>query len=240
MGGRGPYDERHGQAAGCRGVRLLPVARGSAHRPLLRQIDGWPGRRGTAARDALDFDTAGRDARGCRGGATVDPGAGLRTGALSVNLLERGASRVTGVDLSPASIEAARRRAAERGVADRAVFVVGDGALAPLELHDWVVLDRVLCCYGDLGRLMDKSIAAAAVRYAFSVPLSSGVRGIVNRLLRAAENATNVLRGRPCPGYGHDVRKIEDRLRRAGFARVGAVTAGLWYLAIFERPSTGS
>lgn len=175
--------------------------------------------------------------------ATVRPSIlelGCGPGALSVNLLERGASRVTGVDLSPASIKAARRRAAERGVADRAVFVVGDGALAPLELHDWVVLDRVLCCYGDLGRLMDKSIAAAAVRYAFSVPLSSGVRGIVNRLLRSAENATNVLRGRPCPGYGHDVREIEDRLRRAGFARVGAVTAGLWYLAIFERPSTGS
>lgn len=107
----------------------------------------------------------------------------------------------------------------------------------PLETHDWVVLDRVLCCYRDLERLMGRSIAAASVRIAFSVPVSSGWRGLVNRLLRWAENWTNVLRGCPCPGYGHDVRRIEDRLHRAGFERKRAATAGLWHLAVFERPA---
>lgn len=162
---------------------------------------------------------------------------GCGPGALSVSLLEGGASRLTGVDLSAASVEVARRRAAARGVADRALFEVGDGASVPLETHDWVVLDRVLCCYRDLERLMGRSIAAASVRFAFSVPVSSGWRGLVNRLLRWAENWTNVLRGCPCPGYGHDVRRIEDRLHRAGFERKRAATAGLWHLAVFERPA---
>ncbi|MBA3689294.1 MAG: class I SAM-dependent methyltransferase [Chloroflexi bacterium] len=162
---------------------------------------------------------------------------GCGPGAPSVSLLEGGASRVTGVDPSPVSIRAARRRALERGVADRAAFEVGDVAAVHLERHDWVILDRVLCCYGDLDRLIGRSIAAASVRYAFSVPVSNGWRGLVNRLVRLAENWTNAMRGRPCPGYGHDVRRIEGKLRAAGFARGRAAIAGLWYMAIFERPS---
>ncbi len=161
---------------------------------------------------------------------------GCGPGALTLALVERGAARATGIDLSPASVEVARRRAVEAGVSDRADFRLGDAASVALEPHDWVVLDKVICCYRDVERLVATSMAATRRRYVFVVPDSRGVRGLLNRVWVWLENATNTVRGRPCPGYVHDVRVIEDRLHQAGFRRVRAATFRLWYLAIFDRP----
>ncbi|HEY3524324.1 MAG TPA: class I SAM-dependent methyltransferase [Candidatus Limnocylindrales bacterium] len=160
---------------------------------------------------------------------------GCGSGALTVRLLESGAASATAVDLSPASIGAARERAARAGVEDRAAFSVGDGATAPLEPHDWVVLDRVLCCYPDLDRLLAVSIGAARRRYALSVPVSWGWRGWLARLFVRLEAATAPLRGHPCRGYVHDVGRIEGRLRAAGLSRLRSSAKGMWYTAVFER-----
>lgn len=160
---------------------------------------------------------------------------GCGSGALMVSLLERGATRVSGIDLSPASIEIARRRAEEAGASAGTTFEVGDGASIDLERHDWVVLDRVICCYRDVDRLLDNSIDAAGWRYAFSVPESRGLRGLVNRAIVRLEDLTNALRGKPCPGYVHDIRLIEQRLTAVGYRPIRAATAGLWYVAVFER-----
>lgn len=160
---------------------------------------------------------------------------GCGGGALSVGLLERGASSATGVDLSTGSLEVARRRAEAAGLTARTRFDVGDGASVSLAPHDWVVLDRVLCCYPDLDRLLGNSISAAEKRYAFSVPASSGWRGLANRISFWLEDATESLRGRPCPGYVHDISRIEARLMDAGFHRTRSSVARLWYVAVFDR-----
>ena len=172
---------------------------------------------------------------------------GCGTGALTVALLEHGATHARGLDLSPESVAAARRRADERGLAARATFEIGDGASHVLERHDWVVLDRVICCYADVRRLLGNSIPAAGTRYAFSVPISWGWRGRVTRLLLLIEDATRAARGRLarllptrlrgdlCPGYAHDVRRIEQRLVEAGFRRRRHTTHRLWYAAVFDR-----
>ena len=161
---------------------------------------------------------------------------GSGSGALTVALLERGAARAVGVDLSAESVATARRRADQAGVGSRASFEVGDGAQVALEEHDWVVLDRVICCYAHVDPLLANSIAAAGRRYAFSVPHVGGWRGLVNRLIFIAERATDRLRRRPpCPGYMHSIGKIERRLAKAGFRPLRRRTAGLWYAAVFER-----
>lgn len=123
-------------------------------------------------------------------------------------------------------------------MAERATFAVGDAAQASLTRHDWVVIDRVICCYEHVGPLLDNAISAAAERIAFTVPVSSGWRGLALRVLVTLEN--NVLdrfRKRPCPTYAHDVRKIEARLDAAGFSRLRSTRVGLWYLAVWDRPA---
>ena len=161
---------------------------------------------------------------------------GCGSGALSVALLSAGASRVTGIDLSPASIELARRRAAGAGVADLASFSVGNAATERLERHDWVILDRSICCFHDARRLVDAAMGAAGSRIAISVPESRGWRGTLNRIEWGAENLWDHVSG-GCPGYVHDLRRIEAQLRSAGFAPAPSRSShvGLWHVGVYER-----
>lgn len=159
---------------------------------------------------------------------------GSGTGALSVALLEMGASRVTGVDLSPASVEVATRRATDAGYAEQATFEVGNAANAPLEPHDWVILDRVICCFGDVERLLGRAMGLAGERIAITLPESRGWRGLVNRPLWAAENVWDLLSG-GCRGYVHDLRRIERRLATAGFRGGPSGRVGLWHIGIYDR-----
>lgn len=160
---------------------------------------------------------------------------GCGTGGVSVALLEMGAQSVKGVDLSPASVDLARRRAAAAGFGDQAAFEVGQGAAVHDERHDWVILDRVLCCDGHLDRMLDAVIGAAQRRVALSVPESRGWRGLLNRPMWAAEAAWDMLSG-GCRGYVHDLRHVERRLGAAGFRPAASDRAGLWHVGVYDRP----
>jgi 2-polyprenyl-3-methyl-5-hydroxy-6-metoxy-1,4-benzoquinol methylase len=159
---------------------------------------------------------------------------GCGTGGVSVALLEMGARSVKGVDLSAASVDLARRRAAHAGFAEQATFEVGQGAAVGGEEHDWVVVDRVLCCDGNLDRMLGAVIGAARSRIAVSVPESRGWRGLVNRPMWAAENVWDLLH-QGCRGYVHDVRRIERRLASAGFRGLSSGHVGLWHVAVYAR-----
>ena len=162
---------------------------------------------------------------------------GCGTAALGVALLEMGASRLSGVDLSPASIDLARRRADAGGFGAISAFEVGNAAESDAEPHDWVILDRVICCYGDVDRLVGRAIGLARERIAISVPESRGWRGLVNRPLWLAEFAWDRVQG-GCRGYVHDLRRIERRLADAGFAPTASDRTGLWHIGIYDRPKT--
>jgi magnesium-protoporphyrin O-methyltransferase len=162
---------------------------------------------------------------------------GSGSGALTVALLERGATAADGIDLSSQSVATAQRRAAAAGVEERAHFAVGDGAVSAVEAHDWVVLDRVICCYEHKDQLLANSIRAARRRFIFSVPYSTGWRGLITRAAVGVENLTRPFRAPSCRGFVHDVPRIEARLAAAGFTRLRNGRAGsLWYLAVWERP----
>ncbi|MBA3688150.1 MAG: methyltransferase domain-containing protein [Chloroflexi bacterium] len=160
---------------------------------------------------------------------------GCGRGGLLLLLVRAGVARATGVDLSPASIDVARSRFEQAQLAQRAHFSVGDAARVPLEPHDWVILDRVLCCYPDVEGLLANTLPAAKHIYAFAVPTSRGWRGVVARLEDWLDNAWNTLRGQPCPGYVHDLDLIEDRLVMAGFRLRHRDRQRLWHIAVYER-----
>jgi magnesium-protoporphyrin O-methyltransferase len=162
---------------------------------------------------------------------------GCGSGALLVGLLQSGATRGDGVDLSTGSLDAARRRAEEAGVADRATFTQGDGAQVKLDAHDWVVMDRVICCYPDVDALLGNALPAAQRRFAFSVPTSRGWRGRVNKVIWALEAKWDNFRN-GCPGYVHSLDRIEDRLATAGFKPLRSETGWVWHIAVWERDAS--
>jgi SAM-dependent methyltransferase len=160
---------------------------------------------------------------------------GCGRGGLLLALTQAGAASATGVDLSAASIEVARDRFEQAQLSDRVRLSVGDAARVTLESQDWVILDRVMCCYPDIERLLANTLPAARRLYAFTVPSSRGWRGVLARVEEWLENAWNSLRGRPCPGYVHDLDLIERRLASAGFQLRHRDHQRLWHIAIYER-----
>jgi magnesium-protoporphyrin O-methyltransferase len=161
---------------------------------------------------------------------------GCGPGALLTELLVDGAESATGFDLSAEALEEARARTAEAGVAERATFVNADGARAALPAREWVVLDKVICCYPHPDALVGNSVGAAQRLYAFALPASYGWRGALARIFLGIENAMLRAQRKPCPGYVHDVTWIEGRLRAAGFTeRSRATTEWFWHVAVFER-----
>jgi len=159
---------------------------------------------------------------------------GCGTGGVSVALAEMGATQVRGVDLSPASVDVARRRAKAIGVERQTAFEIGEGSSSTFVEHDWVVADRVLCCDARVEQLLDAVIGAARERIAISVPESRGWRGLLNRPMWAAENMWDLLHD-GCRGYVHDVRHIERRLAAAGFGPPTAGHVDLWHYGVYVR-----
>lgn len=184
---------------------------------------------GTVSRTLLDALLAA----GPAGKSVLEPGCG--PGALLGALLDAGARSATGVDLSAEAIEYARERSAAAGYADKAVFAVDDAATADLAAHDWVVLDKVICCYARMDALIANTVGSARALYGMALPASYGWRGGVARAIGWLEDVTNSLRGRPCPGYVHDVRLIEGRLAEAGFRPIHRQTTGLWHVGVYAR-----
>ena len=190
------------------------------------------GRLGVVSSTLVD----GLDATGLEGRTVLDVGCGA--GGLLFQTLEGGASRVTGIDLSPVSIQEARRISSERGLADRAGFDVADGAATTLEPHDVVVLDKVFCCYPDVDALLERSLAAARSVYGISLPPSGGIRGIFSRVLTWGENVGYRLRRRRFGGFRsfvHDVAALEERIRAAGFTPLFRRRRLMWDLAVYAR-----
>lgn len=174
---------------------------------------------------------------GLAGRTVLDVGCGI--GDLAIETVRRGAERASGFDLSGQSIARARRLAEERGVAGRTSFEVGDGSKVALPAADVVVLNRVVCCYPDVEGLLATTLAAAGSVYAFTAPPSRGVAGAVARGLVALSNAWYRLRDRKFRGFRtfvHDVDRIDERVRAAGFRPVRReLRRFAWELAVYAR-----
>ena len=164
---------------------------------------------------------------------------GCGTGDLALASLQRGADRASGIDLGGGAIEQARSLAAERGLADRASFTVGDGAVEPLGRHDVVALNRVLCCYPRVDQLLANSLAATGTVYAYTAPVHTGIMGRFNRVSVAISNRWFRLRKRKFRGFQafvHDLDAVDRSIEEAGFRRVHlSHERFVWKLAVFSR-----
>jgi magnesium-protoporphyrin O-methyltransferase len=239
---RAPTSEEQLQAVTVGPLKRLEEGQVACDCPADSRIAGYFDRRSRKRQEAGQRYEPGAVSKALRGALMAEGPAGRTVlelgcgpGALLVGLLSAGADRASGVDLSPEAVEEARRRAEEAGVADRADFTVADGAHAVLAPHDWVVLDKVMCCYPDVDALLGNSIPAARHLYAFAVPASYGWRGAIARAALSLEALVLAILRRPCPAYVHDVRMIEARLTEGGLRPVTRRTCSFWHLAVFAR-----
>jgi Methyltransferase domain len=106
--------------------------------------------------------------RGAEGRTMLEVGGGI--GAIEIELLRAGATRAVNVELTPTYEEAAGELLRETGLADRVERRVMDFVETgeDVEGADYVVLNRVICCYPDMPRLT----AAAAERVRHTLVLT--------------------------------------------------------------------
>jgi SAM-dependent methyltransferase len=179
---------------------------------------------------------AALEGQGLREKTVLDLGCG--TGDLALAALSRGAARADGIDLGEGAIEEARSLAEERGLADRATFVVGNGAVESLSRHDVVALNRVLCCYPSVDQLLANSLGAAGDVYAYTAPIHTGLMGRFNRISIGIGNVWYRLRDRKFQGFRafvHDLDAVDQTIAEAGFRKALGEHRRVWQVAVFTR-----
>ena len=195
-----------------------------------------------AAKDLRRYRTKGPDkttrmllhalrAQGIQDASVLDVGAGI--GVVHHELLAAGARSAVHVDAAAPHMQVAREEAVRRGHADRVTFVRGDFVeLAPeIPAADVVALDRVICCYPDMKRLVGSSAAKAQRLYGAVFPRE---RWLLKGVLWL-ENLVRRLRGDPFRTYVHPTDAIDTEIRRQGLARRSVRDTFLWRVAVYAR-----
>ncbi len=163
------------------------------------------------------------------GKTLLDIGGGV--GAVQHELLKAGAAEATSVEASTAYIDAASEEAARQGHVDRLTFHHGDFIdLAPsLQPAHIVALDRVICCYHDVERLVGLSSGLATEVYGLVYP-----RG--NWALKAAFRFFNIvlwLRRSPFRIFIHPDSVIDAAVRSNGLQRRFHRKTLLWQVVVY-------
>ena len=198
-------------------------------RHVARKLEDYR-RRGPAAstRQLVDALTE----LGVEGMTLLDVGGGV--GAIQHELLRAGVREAVSVEASTAYIEAARGEAERLGIGDRIMQIKGDivDLVDQLADADVVTLDRVICCYDDMERMVGSSAERARRFYGVVYP-----RDIwwVRAAMAIWYNARFRLRRIPMRNFIHRTAAVEAVIQHHGFERLFYREMGAWQVAVFGR-----
>ena len=159
----------------------------------------------------------------------LDIGSGI--GATPHELLAFGLAHATVVEASAAYLAVSESEAAHRGHRARVTYCHGDfvdlaSTLAPA---DMVTLDRVICCYPDMEKLVASSAAKARQAYGLVYPRERWLTRIGSALVNMALH----LRGGAFRTYIHSSDAVEATVRRHGLHRSFYARTFLWQVVIY-------
>jgi hypothetical protein len=159
----------------------------------------------------------------------LDIGSGV--GAIPHELLASGLHRAVVVEASAAYLEASQSEAVRRGHHKRLTYLQGDfvelaNALPPADI---VTLDRVLCCYPDVEKLVESSIGKAKHVYGLVYPRER----LLTRVGVALVNAFFRLRGGAFRTYIHPGNVVDAIVTRHGFHRHSYNRTFLWQVVTY-------
>ncbi len=181
------------------------------------------------AKGMVDFLVSG----GVEGADVLEVGGGV--GAVQIELLKAGAANTVNAELSSGYEDAALKLAKEEGVEDRITRRLGDFVETrdDFEPADIVVMNRVVCCYPWMEKLMGAAVAKTGKYLALVFPrekwwVKSGL-GMGNGFM--------ALRGCDFRAFVHPVDQIEAVATRAGLDVRHAENNFIWQALVLERVS---
>jgi 2-polyprenyl-3-methyl-5-hydroxy-6-metoxy-1,4-benzoquinol methylase len=207
----------------CQGIEA-EFNRKTAARQLRRYRENGLAKTTVMLTDALTRE-------GVDGMTLLDIGGGI--GAIQHELLAAGAKAATNVEASTAYIEAAREEAGRRGQADRVAYHPGDFVdLAPgIGPADIVTLDRVICCYHDMGELVGASSARAQRLYGLVYPRDTWWTRLGITLL----NLVLWVQRSPFRTFIHATQEVDAVVRGNGLERRFYEKTLVWQVVVYAR-----
>lgn len=196
------------------------IARREAKAYLKKGLD-QPGR---AIADAIKE-------HGIAGASVLEIGGGA--GGLHLELLKAGASRAVDLDLSPAYLEAARQNAEQLGFKDlveHRLHNIAEDADGVAEA-DVVVMNRVVCCYPHMERLVRPAAERARRLLALTFPREAWWVRVGLRMM----NAGLWLTRSDFRTYLHPPQAILDLVAANGLSPIHQSFSGVWQIVIFRR-----
>jgi len=168
---------------------------------------------------------------GVDGLTLLDIGGGV--GAVQHELLEAGVKDATDVDASKAYIQAARAESQRRGLAERVSYHYGNfvDLAKDIDSADIVTLDRVICCYDDMEKLVSLSAGRARKLYGVVYPrdtwwikIGLAVGNLLSRLQRS-----------PYRAFAHPTQAVEALVNSLGLKRSSYRQTLVWQVVVYSR-----
>lgn len=170
------------------------------------------------------------EGRGLEGHHIVEVGGGI--GAVHVELLKAGAASAINVELSGGYQEVAAQLLRREGLEGRVEQRIGDFTeMAEGLSADDVVMNRVICCYPDMERLMKAALSSSRHFVAATFPRDR----LLFRASLCFENLYHRIRGVDFRGYVHPPQAILETAQRAGFEVAFHERDFVWHGVVFER-----
>ena len=168
---------------------------------------------------------------GVAGDTLLDIGGGV--GAIQHALLEAGLEHATDVEASSAYLAAARVEAQRRGYMDRVTYHQGNfvDLASGVEPADIVTLDRVICCFPDMEKMVALSAARSGKLYGLVYPRDTWWI----RIGLEVANFFFKLRRSAYRGFIHPTRKVEAILRSSGLKRQFYRRTLFWQVVVYAR-----
>lgn len=161
----------------------------------------------------------------------LDIGGGL--GTIQHEMLSAGVQHATDIDASNAYINAARAETARRGYAGQVDYQHGNfvDLAANIPPADIVTLNRVICCYPDMKKMVSLSVSRAGKVYGLVYPrdvwwmkIGLVIQNFVLRLQRSRFRT-----------YLHPTEAVEALIRGNGFERHFYKETFAWQIAVYNR-----
>jgi magnesium-protoporphyrin O-methyltransferase len=168
---------------------------------------------------------------GVHGESLLDIGGGV--GAIQHELLDAGVKNATDVDASQAYLHAAQEEARRRGFVERISFQHGNfvDLASQIPPADIVTLDRVICCYPEMEKMVSLSVARARKLYGLVYPrdvwwVKIGIR-LMNFIFRLQKN--------PFRTFTHPTQAVEAIVKNSGFKPRFYRHTLVWQVVVYAR-----
>lgn len=161
----------------------------------------------------------------------LDIGCGV--GSLHITLLQEGAARATGIEVAEGMLEQAKELSSGLGLHERVSYKHGDFVELADSLPDAdiTILDKVVCCYEDLDRLLEKSVSKTKRIYGLTYPKNSFLVGGMIKLQIAI---LKLFRSKFHP-FWHDWDLMHQKIANRGFRLLYEKPTFVWNVAVFQR-----